>query len=236
MLSVDGISSYYGRGLVLDGVSMRVGEGEFVCILGRNGVGKTSLVRSILGLRPPTVGSGSVTFEGKEVSAAPTFEIASLGVGLVPQGRRVFPSLTVDETLRIAERAGRDSSGIPWTRGQVDDLFPVLLERRKQRAGQMSGGEQAMLALARALLNRPRLMVMDEPAEGLATVVVKALETTLLHLKEAGLTVLLVEQNLKLARAVADRILIMERGTVSSELSSEEFDHRWDEVRRHLGV
>lgn len=236
MLSVDSLHSYYGRSHILQGVTLQIENGQVLGILGRNGMGKTTLVRSILGLHPPEIRAGAVVLDGKELTHLPSPEISRQGIGLVPQGRRVFGSLTVSENLDIAEMAGRGREGVDWTRADVDDLFPVLGERPRQPAASLSGGEQAMLAIARALLTRPRLLVMDEPSEGLAPGLVKTLVERLRGLKERGMTILLVEQNLRVVRAMADRVLIMDRGMVVSSLHNHEFQARWDEVRASLGV
>lgn len=210
MLKVTDIYSSYGEARVLDQVSIHVGEGEVVALLGRNGMGKTSLVRSIMGLGSPRVTSGSIKFEGEELTGLPSFQIANKGIGYVPQGRRLFASLTVLEHLQMLAR--KDPGA--WTVQRVFEAFPRLEERKYHRGNQLSGGERQMLAIGRALMTGPRIVLMDEPTEGLAPVAVENVEHILGILKREGLGILLVEQNLYSAMAVADRVYILETGRV----------------------
>lgn len=210
MLKVTDICSSYVEAKVLDQVSIHVAEGEIVALLGRNGMGKTSLVRSIMGLGSPRVTSGSVKLDDEELSGLRSFQIANKGIGYVPQGRRLFQSLTVLEHLQMLAR--KDAAA--WTVRRVFDAFPRLEERKHHRGNQLSGGERQMLAIGRALMTEPRIVLMDEPTEGLAPVAVENVESILATLRQEGLGILLVEQNLYSAMAVADRVYILETGRV----------------------
>ena len=210
MLKVTDICSSYGEAKVLDRISMHVSEGEIVALLGRNGMGKTSLVRSIMGLGTPRVTSGSVQLNHEELTGQRSFEIANKGIGYVPQGRRLFQSLTVVEHLQMLARKDPDA----WTIRRVFGAFPRLEERKHHRGNQLSGGERGMLAIGRALMTGPRIILMDEPTEGLAPVAVENVENILGTLRKEGLGILLVEQNLYSAMAVADRVYILETGRV----------------------
>ncbi|HYB42745.1 MAG TPA: ABC transporter ATP-binding protein, partial [Candidatus Methylomirabilis sp.] len=207
MLDVQDLHAYYGESHVLQGISLTVGAGEVVAILGRNGVGKTTLVRAIIGFTPPR--RGAVRFKGRDVAGLPSFRMSALGLALVPQGRRVFPSLTVRENLEVARR--RDGR---WSLERVYALFPRLGERQGNRANNLSGGEQQMLAIGRALMADPDLLLMDEPTEGLAPLLVREVGRVIGDLRADGLSILLVEQNLPLAVSVADRLHIMSRGRI----------------------
>jgi branched-chain amino acid transport system ATP-binding protein len=210
MLEVLDLSAGYATGTVLRGVSLTVAEGELLALLGRNGMGKTTLLRSIAGLRPPVLTRGSIRVAGEEVSTLPSYQVARRGVSLVPQGRRVFGSLTVEENLRIVARPNRG-----WDLARVYDLFPRLVERRQQHGATLSGGEQQMLAIGRSLMTNPRLLLMDEPSEGLAPAVLDLILDRLRQIKLQGQAVLLAEQNVDLALEVADRVCILgEAGTI----------------------
>jgi branched-chain amino acid transport system ATP-binding protein len=211
MLEVKDLSAGYATGTVLRGVSLRLAEGEVLALLGRNGMGKTTLLRTIAGLRPPRLTGGSVRVGGEDVSALPSYQVARRGVSLVPQGRRIFGSLTVEENLQIVARpAGA------WDLGRVYELFPRLVERRRQAGWTLSGGEQQMLAIGRSLMTNPRLLLMDEPSEGLAPAVLDLILDRLGQLKQQGQAVLLAEQNVDLALAVADRVCVLgEAGTIA---------------------
>jgi branched-chain amino acid transport system ATP-binding protein len=201
------VHTYYGDSHVLHGVSLAVAPGEVVAILGRNGMGKTTLVRSVVGFTPPR--RGRVTFDGVDVTDwSPSRRIAR-GMALVPQGRRVFVSLSVRENLSVAR--GR---GGPWSLERVYELFPRLRERARSRAHRLSGGEQQMLAIGRALMSNPSLLLMDEPTEGLAPLLVREVGRVIGELKRSGLSILLVEQNLPMAAAIADRVLVLSRGEI----------------------
>jgi branched-chain amino acid transport system ATP-binding protein len=207
VLEVEEVHTYYGGSHVLQGVSLTVGAGEVLTILGRNGMGKTTLIRSIVGFTPPR--RGRVRFKGEDITRWPPFRKVNFGMALVPQGRRVFPSLSVRENLEVARR-GRGR----WTLEGVYDVFPRLRERAGNRANKLSGGEQQMLAIGRALMSNPELLLMDEPTEGLAPLLVREVGRVLGELKKAGLSILLVEQNLPLALSVADRVHVLSRGQI----------------------
>lgn len=210
MLVIEGLCAAYGEARVLDAVSMRVAEGEIVAVLGRNGMGKTSLVRSVMGLGMPRVTGGRVTLDGADLVGLRSSQIASRRIGYVPQGRRLFPSLTVLEHLQILDRRRTGA----WSVRRVFDTFPRLEERKGHRGNQLSGGERQMLAIGRALMTGPRIVLMDEPTEGLAPVTVELVEAVLATLRQEGLGILLVEQNLYSALAVADRVCLFETGRV----------------------
>jgi len=207
VLEVEEVHTYYGGSHVLQGVSLTVGAGEVLTILGRNGMGKTTLIRSIVGFTPPR--QGRVRFKGEDITRWPPFRKVNFGMALVPQGRRVFPSLSVRENLEVARR-GRGR----WTLEGVYDVFPRLRARAGNRANKLSGGEQQMLAIGRALMSNPELLLMDEPTEGLAPLLVREVGRVLGELKKAGLSILLVEQNLPLALSVADRVHVLSRGQI----------------------
>jgi branched-chain amino acid transport system ATP-binding protein len=211
MLEVLDLSAGYATGTVLRGVSLRVAEGELLALLGRNGMGKTTLLRAVSGLRPPQLLQGSVRVAGEQVSSLPSYQVARRGVSLVPQGRRVFGSLTVEENLQIVARPGGS-----WDLARVYDLFPRLVERRQQHGATLSGGEQQMLAIGRSLMTNPRLLLMDEPSEGLAPAVLDLILDRLRQIKLQGQAVLLAEQNVDLALEVADRVCVLgEAGTIA---------------------
>ena len=232
MLEIDNLCAAYGEATVLDRVSMRVGEGEIVALLGRNGMGKTSLVRSIMALGSPRVTGGSIRFDGSELVGLRPNQVASRRIGYVPQGRRLFASLTVLEHLRMLDR-GRPGA---WTIRRVFDAFPRLEERKGHRGSQLSGGERQMLAIGRALMTGPRIILMDEPTEGLAPVMVEAVETILSALRSEGLGVLLVEQNLYSALSVADRVCLFETGRVVWEGTPAQLTAQQDLLQRYLGI
>ena len=218
---------------VLRGVALDVHPGEIVALLGRNGMGKTTLIRSIMGLVPPQVRAGSVTWRGDNLVGMKPHDIAARKIAIVPQGRRLFPSLTVTEHLTMLKSA-RAKDG--WTVDRVFGIFPRLAERRHHRGGQLSGGERGMLAVGRALMIDPQLILMDEPSEGLAPVMVQHLESIILDLKKEGLSILLVEQNLYSALAVADRVYIMETGQIVHQGDAKELSGQTDLLFQRLGV
>ena len=228
-LEVEGVHTYYGESHVLQGVSLRVDPGEVLAILGRNGMGKTTLIRTIIGFTPPR--EGRVLYEGTEITRLPPFRMVALGMALVPQGRRVFPSLSVRENLDVARRGeGR------WSLEQVYALFPRLRERAGNRANKLSGGEQQMLAIGRALMSNPDLLLMDEPTEGLAPLLVREVGRVISELKRSGLSILLVEQNLALALSVADRVHVLSRGQIVHTGTPAELMRNDDVKTRYLGV
>jgi branched-chain amino acid transport system ATP-binding protein len=236
VLQVTDLYAGYALATVLRGVSLEVPEGRVVALLGRNGVGKTTLIRAIMGLAPPEVRGGSVRYAGQELRGRTPHEVARLGIGLVPQGRRVFRSLTVQEHLEIAARPPRNGHGTGWTIERVYQLFPRLAERRANRGGALSGGEQQMLAIGRALMSNPSLLLMDEPSEGLAPLILHQLGEQLLALKQAGQAIFLVEQNLGLALKLADTIYVMDRGQVVWQGAPAALAADAEVKHRYLGV
>jgi branched-chain amino acid transport system ATP-binding protein len=229
MLAVESIHTYYGESHVLQGVSLQVGAGELVALLGRNGAGKTTTMNSIIGFLRPR--SGTVTVFGRDMTGRPPYAIAQAGVGLVPQGRRIFAPLSVRENLTFAAR----SAG-PWSLERVYELFPRLKERQHLRGTSLSGGEQQMLAIGRALLMNPSLLLLDEPSEGLAPLILRDIGRIIGELKQAGMAILLAEQNLAMALAIADRCYVLNKGQVVAEESAASL--RGDEELKHrfLGV
>jgi branched-chain amino acid transport system ATP-binding protein len=230
LLEVSGLDAFYGPSHVLQGVTFTMGD-DPVAIIGRNGMGKTTLCNAIMQIRPATT-RGSIRFRGEECVGRPSYKIAASGIGYVPQGRRLFESLTVDEHLRmIASRGERR-----WTPDAVYELFPRLAERRRNGGMQLSGGEQQMLAIGRALLTNPRLLVMDEPSEGLAPAIIESLIETFRRLSGEGLAILVVEQNLAVATALAERQLVMVAGRIFTETTASEIANDPEAQRRYLGV
>jgi branched-chain amino acid transport system ATP-binding protein len=231
LLEVEGLRAGYGGSAVLHGVDLTVGEGQAVALLGRNGAGKSTLLSAVMGLLRPT--AGSVRLQGRELAGRPANLVARSGVALVPQGRRVFADLTVEQNLQVA--TGRRGAG-PWTPERVYRLLPRLAERRRHRADQLSGGEQQMLAIARALLLNPRLLLLDEPSDGLAPTVVARVAGLLADLRDQGLSVLLVEQDLRTAFAVADDVTVMGKGEIVHRSPTIEFRRDAALASRLLGV
>jgi branched-chain amino acid transport system ATP-binding protein len=229
VLEVSGLNAFYGRAHVLQDVAFTVDERP-VAIIGRNGMGKSTLCQAIMGMLAST--TGSVKFGGKELVGLPPYRIARLGLGFVPQGRRLFPSLSTDEHLQIIPRKGNGS----WTPKRVYETFPKLAERKRTGAGQLSGGEQQMLAIGRALLTNPKLLIMDEPSEGLAPIIVENVIDTIRKLAAQGVGLLVVEQNLGVATALADRQLVMVAGRIATETTAKELIGNLDAQRRFLGV
>jgi branched-chain amino acid transport system ATP-binding protein len=236
VLEVVDLHADYALAQVLRGVSLQAPAGRVVALLGRNGAGKTTLVRTIMDMVPPQVGAGSIRYQGQELLGRTPHEVARLGIGLVPQGRRVFRSLTVLEHLQIAARPPRNGSGGYWDLERVFALFPRLAERKLNRGGALSGGEQQMLAIGRALMGNPSLLLMDEPSEGLAPLLLQQLGEQLLQLKAAGMAIFLVEQNLGLALKLADELYILDRGQVVYEGTPAALEASADVKQRHLGV
>jgi branched-chain amino acid transport system ATP-binding protein len=235
VLQIHDLHSSYALAEVLSGISLEVPDGALVAVMGRNGMGKTTLCRSIMGLAPPVVSRGEIECNGTAVNGLPAYRRAQLGIGYVPQGRHVFTSLNVVENLTVAARSEENGSE-PWDLDRVWELFPRLAERKTHRAGQLSGGEQQMLAIARALMTNPGLLVMDEPSEGLAPVLVESLAERLHDLKGSELSILLVEQNLSLALRLADVVYVVENGVIVFHGTPAELDASEEIKRRHLGV
>jgi branched-chain amino acid transport system ATP-binding protein len=232
VLQLTDVHAYYGKSHILQGVSIEVRDGELVGLLGRNGVGKTTLLKSIMGLVPPR--AGAVVFDGVNLRNSPAHEVPRLGIGYVPQGRRIFPLLTVRENLRTGlakagNRVDEDTALAP-----VFADFPVLRARLEQLGGTLSGGEQQMLAISRALLGKPKLIILDEPLEGLMPAMVSMVRDTVRRIADMGVSVLLVEQNVKMALGVADRVYIMQKGTVTFAGRAEECTDTV--LLQHLGV
>jgi len=234
LLEVENVNAFYGKARALEDVSFRMAH-ESVSIVGRNGMGKTTLCNAIMGISPPSV-TGSIRFAGEEIVGAHSYRIARDGIGYVPQGRRLFPSLTVDEHLRIASRGAATDGGSDWTRERVYDLFPRLAERKRNGGAQLSGGEQQMVAIGRALVTNPRLLIMDEPSEGLAPAIIETMVETFQRLESEGLAILLIEQNLGVATALATRQLIMVAGSIATETTADVLSGDPELQRRYLGV
>jgi branched-chain amino acid transport system ATP-binding protein len=228
LLEVEQIDTFYGKSQILREVSFALPHGEVTALLGRNGTGKTTTLRSIMGLTPPR--SGLVRLDGHDITGLPTHRIARLGVGYVPEGRQIFPYLDVGENLRLAELSGR--SGGRFTPERVAGYFPILRERWRQNGKSLSGGEQQMLAVARALAGHPLFLMLDEPSQGLAPLIVKELATLIRRLKEEEqLTILLVEQNMRMALAVADRVLVLAKGRLVFSGTIDEFRMQEETLR-----
>jgi branched-chain amino acid transport system ATP-binding protein len=231
LLVLEGLNAYYGRAQALEDVNVEINAGS-TSVIGRNGMGKTTLCNAIVGLPPARV-TGSIRYRGTELVGRPSYKIAKLGIGYVPQGRRLFPSLSVDEHLRmLASRGGSKR----WTVDRAYELFPRLRERKRNGGAELSGGEQQMLAIARALVTNPTLLIMDEPSEGLAPAIIEHLVETFEKLEQEGLAILMIEQNLAMATAVAERQLVMVAGTIYAETTATELAKDADLQRRFLGV
>jgi len=231
LLSVQDIHTYYGDSYVLQGLSLEVEKGEALGILGRNGMGKTTLINSIMGFVPPR--RGKIFFYGQDITGRTSFEISALGIGLCPQGRRVFPTLSVRENLVVAEQT---HSSDRWNTGKVYELFPSLGERADQRAGSLSGGEQQMLAVGRALMTNPECLILDEPSEGLAPLIIQNLGTAIRALKDEGLSIILVEQNAPFAIKTVDRVSVITKGQVVHDSLPQELWENEEIKKTHLGI
>ena len=229
LLELGHVETFYGESHILFDVSLTIEAGEVVCLLGRNGAGKTTTVRSIIGLTPPR--AGRVAWRGRDLIGLPPFRIARLGIGFVPEDRRVFPNLTVRENLEVARRTWGNGAAGAWTEARVFDLFPHLRSLAGRRAGLLSGGEQQMLTIARTLMGSPELLILDEPSEGLAPLVVEMLRDQLARLKAEGLTMLVAEQNVRFVSGLGDRVYVLEKGMVRYQSSMPEFLAD-DETRR----
>lgn len=231
MLEINDIHTYYGESYVLQGVSIQVEAGSIIGLLGRNGMGKTTLIRSVVGFTPPR--EGKILFKGVDITRLPPHKIVRMSLGLVPQGRRIFPSLSVLENLKLGARG---QGAKLWDEEKIYALFPVLQARAHHRGNQLSGGEQQMLAIARALMTNPELLLMDEPSEGLAPLLVQAIGESILQLKEGGLSILLVEQNLPFAIGVCDYIHVLSKGSIVHSSTPKELWENEEVKALHLGI
>jgi branched-chain amino acid transport system ATP-binding protein len=232
LLTVEAIDTAYGLSRVLFGVSLEVAAGECVCLLGRNGVGKTTTMRSVMGLTPPS--AGRILWQGRDIAGWAPHRVARVGIGYVPEDRRIFAELSVQENLEVGARAARRPGR--WTIETVGELFPVLRERRDQRGGFLSGGEQQMLTIARTLTGNPELLLLDEPSEGLAPMILEQIVTAIKSLKDEGLAILLVEQNLPTALALGDRHHVLNKGEICYTGTSAELDGNEQVLRDYLSV
>ncbi|HUT51716.1 MAG TPA: ABC transporter ATP-binding protein [Alphaproteobacteria bacterium] len=233
MLEIRDIETSYGASQVLFGMNLEVNDGEFVTLLGRNGMGKTTTVRSIMGLIPTH--GGAITFNGRPIHGTPSYKIAKAGLGLVPEGRQIFPNLTVRENL-VATAGNRSGRKNPWTYERIVELFPALEARRNNMGDQLSGGEQQMLAVARALMTNPQLLILDEATEGLAPLIRTEIWRVLQHLKDQGLSILVIDKNVDVLTRIADRHYIIEKGQVVWSGGSEELRNNKDIQHNYLGV
>lgn len=230
MLKVEEIHTYYGDSYILQGISLEVKQGEVIGILGRNGMGKTTLIRSIIGFTPPQL--GRVIFQGVELTRRPPFEISRLGMSVVSQGREIFPSLNVTENLTVGFRSMAEG----WTLEKIYELFPPLKERAHHPGNRLSGGEQQMLAIGRSLMTNPSLLLMDEPTEGLSPIFVKTVGQVIRTLQRSGISILLVEQNLRFTLEHADHIHVLSRGRIVHSSSPQELDANDEIKHKFLGV
>jgi branched-chain amino acid transport system ATP-binding protein len=231
MLSIAGLNTHYGSSHILQGIDLELVTGRIAAVLGRNGVGKTTTVKTIMGLVPPT--SGRIVLDGRDITGFPAHKVARAGVAYVPEGRLIFPDLTVLENIRVAERTPARA----WPLARLLELFPALAERRGNRGSQLSGGEQQMLTIARALVSDPKVLLLDEPSQGLAPLVVREIARIIRLLRDAGVTILLIEQNMKLAEAVADELHIVVKGRIVYSADPARFRAEEESIRsRYLTV
>jgi branched-chain amino acid transport system ATP-binding protein len=233
ILKVDRIDTFYGQSHVLQGVSFSINEGEVVSLLGRNGVGKTTTLRSIMGLTPPR--SGKILLHNVDIVGKPPFQIAQMGIGYMPDDRRIFPDLTLYENLELARRLSKKGK-VSWTFEKVYNLFPVFTDLKERKGTQLSGGEQKMLAIGRALMKNPDLLLLDEPSEGLAPLIVQNLVEVIGRIQGEGVTILLADQNLKFCRKTSDRGYILEKGIVQHQGLMEEIWQNEEIVKKYLVV
>ena len=232
MLELIDVHTYYGGSYVIQGISLEVKESSVVALLGRNGMGKTTTIRSIIGFTPPR--RGVVRFKGKDIAKLPSYQIARMGIGLVPQGRQIFPSLSVEENLTVAATTRGKTEA--WTLDTVYSRFPMLKERANLSGSRLSGGEQQMLCISRALMTNPDLLLMDEPSEGLAPVIIQEVSQIIGQLKESGLSILLVEQNLSMTLAVADYVYIINKGIIINGSTPDELRNNEEIKAQYLGI
>jgi branched-chain amino acid transport system ATP-binding protein len=231
ILEIKDIHTYYGTSHILFGISMEVKEGEAVCLLGRNGAGKTTTLKSIIGLTPPK--RGRLLFQGKEITGKPPYKVAQMGVGFVPDDRRIFPDLTVRQNIMIGKR---ERDGNLWNLERIFSLFPVLERLESHMGGHLSGGEQQMLTIARTLMTNPRLLLLDEPGEGLAPIVVRTMGEKLMEIKASGVTMLICEHNVGLAMSLSDRAYVMDKGTIRYHGTIEELKTNEEVRKKYLMV
>lgn len=230
MLEVNDIHTYYGRSHILQGVSMNLQKGEVICLLGRNGAGKTTTLRSIMGFTPPR--KGSIKFEGADLAKMPPYEICRLGIGYVPQDRRIFPTLSVEDNLEVVER--RVEGG--WTVEKIFCTFPILEPLKSRKGRHLSGGEQQILAVARPLMTNPKLLLLDEPSEGLAPLIVRAIEELVRSIITTGISVVLAEQNMRFAMSIAQRGYIIDKGRIHHQGTIEELKEDKEIIGKYLAV
>jgi branched-chain amino acid transport system ATP-binding protein len=234
ILEVEGINTYYETSHILFNVSLSVNRGEIVCLLGRNGAGKTTTMRSIMGLTPPK--NGDIRFNGEQLRGRPPDYIARKGMGYVPDNRLIFPDLTVLENLELGIKIPKNLQVEPWTLERIYELFPILAERKHQFGGTLSGGEQQMLTVGRTLMGNPELILLDEPVEGLAPLVVKDLGKQILKIKEMGQTILFSEQNVNFATLTSDRAYVIDKGTIRYHGSIEELSADEEIKKKYLMI
>lgn len=230
MLTVQNIHTYYGRSHILQGISLDLEEGEVICLLGRNGAGKTTTVRSIMGYLHPR--SGSIQFEGKEITKKEPFEICRMGIGHVPQDRRIFPTLTVQDNLEVIHRKVEGG----WTVEKVFETFPILRNLRSRRGSHLSGGEQQILAVARPLMTNPKLLLLDEPSEGIAPLIVKEIGELIREITKTGISVLLAEQNMRFTMKIASRGYIIDKGKIHHQGRMEDLKEDKEIIGKYLAV
>lgn len=234
ILQVENLNTYYGTSHILFDVNLNINKGELVCILGRNGAGKTTILRSIMGLTPPKI--GSIKYHGEELKGKPPYYIAHKGIGYVPDARLIFPDLTVKENLMIGIKKSQYYDGEPWTIEKVYDVFPHLKKLEKHLGGHLSGGEQQMLTIGRTLMGNPELILLDEPVEGLAPLIVKDFTDKLLKLKKMGITILFSEQNVIFSLSIADRAYVINKGRVEYEGTIHELERNDDIKKKYLMI
>ena len=234
LLELKALNTYYEESHILQGISLDVDQGEIVCLLGRNGVGKSTTLKSIIGLVKPR--SGEVVFEGRDIAGMPPYTIAKLGVGYVPEERRIFPDLTVRENLLMGIKPGQRGNGDGWTVEKVYKYFPALQARDKQKGGHLSGGEQQMLTISRTLMGNPEVLLIDEPTEGLAPLIVETVEQVIMDIHRQGIPILLVEQNMRVALRLAGRIYVISKGKIVFQGTSQELKDANEIREKYLEV
>ena len=234
LLELKELNTYYEESHILQGVSLNVDHGEIVCLLGRNGVGKSTTLKSIIGLVEPR--SGEVFFKGRNIARMPPYMIAKLGVGYVPEDRRIFPTLTVRENLLMGMKPGQKGNGDGWTTEKVYKYFPALRARDKQKGGHLSGGEQQMLTIARTLVGNPGVLLIDEPTEGLAPLIIETVEQVIMEIHRQGIPILLVEQNMRVALRLAERIYVISKGKIVFQGTCQELQDAHEVREKYLEV